>query len=76
MASREIDLIVLKNAVNAVLDHVIKDLGIEKVTIEEKEDFYWSCPPGEIYDTSKEPSEWWTGRLSDDIDFVKLIERG
>jgi len=76
MASREIDLIVLKNAVNAVLDHVIKDLGIEKVTIEEKEDFYWSCSPDEIYDTSKEPSEWWTGRLSDDIDFVKLIERG
>ena len=76
MASAEIDVRALKNAVNAVLDHLIVDLGIDKVAIEAQEDFYWSCPPAEKYDTSKKPSEWWTGRLSDDMDFTKLIRRG
>jgi hypothetical protein len=76
MVSAEIDVRALKNAVNAVLDHLIVDFGIEKVAIEGQEDFYWSCPPAEKYDTSKKPSEWWTGRLSDDMDFTKLIQRG
>ncbi len=76
MASAEIDVKALKNAVNAVLDHLIVDLGIDKVAIEEREDYYWSCPPIEMYNTSKKPSEWWTGRLSDDVDFTKLIQRG
>ncbi len=72
MASAEIDLKALKNAVNAVLEHLIVDLGIDKVAIEERQDYYWSCPPVEMYNTSKKPSEWWTGRLSDDMDFTKL----
>jgi hypothetical protein len=76
MDNVDIDLKALKEAVNAVLDHLIEDLSIEKVAIEELEDFYWSCPPSERYDTSKKPSEWWTGRLSDDMDFAKLIRRG
>jgi hypothetical protein len=76
MASAEIDVKALKNAVNAVLDHLIVDIGIDKVAIEEQEDYYWSCPPVEMYNTSKKPSEWWTGRLSDDMDFTKLIQRG
>jgi hypothetical protein len=51
-------------------------LNLEKVAIEEREDFYWSCPPRQRYDTTKKPSEWWTGRLSDDVHFVDLIQRG
>ena len=76
MGNAEIDLKALKEAVNAVLDHLIEDLGMEKVAIAEAEDFYWSCPPRERHDTSKKPSEWWIGRLSDDMDFAKLIGRG
>lgn len=76
MSNAEIDLRKLKNAVNAIFDHLIDDLKIEKVTVVEQQDFYWSCPPRARYDSSKEPPEWWTGRLSDDIDFVKLIGRG
>jgi hypothetical protein len=41
--AEEIDLKALKNVVNAVLDHVIEDVGLEKVKIEDSEDFYWSC---------------------------------
>ena len=76
MAYVEIDLKHLKIAVNAILDHLIEDLSLAKVAIEEPEDFYWSCPPRERHDTSKKPSEWWTGRLSDDVSFVELIQRG
>jgi hypothetical protein len=39
MAFAEIDVIALRNAVNAVLDHLIVDLGIDKVAIEGPEDF-------------------------------------
>jgi hypothetical protein len=76
MAYPEIDVKRLKIAVNAVLDHLLEDLKLEKVAIEEREDFYWSCPPRQRYDTTKKPSEWWTGRLSDDVHFVDLIQRG
>lgn len=36
----EIDVKVLKRAVDAVLDHLMEDLSLYKVKIEEKEDFY------------------------------------
>ena len=76
MATAEIDVRQLKDAVNAVFDHLLEDLDIEKVAIDEREDFYWECPPAERYDASKTPSEWWIGRLSDDSDFAKMIQRG
>ena len=76
MGYAEIDVKHLKTVVDAVLDHLIEDLGILKVEVEEMEDFYWSCPPSERYDTTKKPSEWWTGRLSDDVGFAKLMRRG
>jgi len=76
MVSVEIDLKVLQNAVNAVLDHLIEDLGCEKVRIEENSDLYWHCPASEIHDMSKKPIGLDIGRLTDDVDFVKLIKRG
>jgi hypothetical protein len=76
MASVEIDVIVLKNAVNAVLDHVIEDLGFEKVEIEQSCDHYWHIPTSEIHEMSKAPIGLDVGRLSDDVDFVKLIFKG
>ena len=76
MATTEIDVRKLKAAVNVVLDHLLEDLSIEIVAIDAREDFYWHCPHAEMYDTSKEPSEWWTGRLSDDMDFANMIQRG
>jgi len=76
MDNAEIDVMVLKRAVNAVLDHLIEDLGLERVAIDDKEDFYWAFSAQEMYDTSKKPAELETGRLSDDMDFVRLIQRG
>jgi len=76
MPSHEIDVRVIKDAVNAILDHLLDDLCVEKVTIEESTDLYWHCPSAEIFDMSKKPVGLDLGRLTDDADFVKLIKRG
>ena len=76
MAKAEIDLKALKAAVNVILDHLLEDIGLEKLPIEEADDFYWECPAHEMYDSSTKPSDFDAGRLSDDLDFVRLIERG
>jgi hypothetical protein len=57
MRKAEIDIDQLKIALDTILEHVMVDLQVEKVAIEENEDFYWSCPPRERYDVSKQPSE-------------------
>jgi len=40
MPKRKIDLKVLKSAVNAILDHLLEDLGIENVAIADEKDSY------------------------------------
>jgi hypothetical protein len=72
----EIDVKVLKEAVDIILDHLIADLGLEKIKIEEGSDHYWHCPVSEINDMSKAPVGLDIGRLRDDVDFVRLIKRG
>jgi len=76
MAKSEINLKMLKQAVNFVLDHLIEDLNLEVVPIEDGKDFYWDCPASEMYNSSFKPTELDVGRLSDDVDFVQLIQRG
>ncbi len=76
MEDAEIDVKALKAAVNAVLDHLIEDLGHEKIKIDKNSDNYWHCPDSEVHDMSKIPVGLDIGCLSDDADFVKLIRRG
>jgi hypothetical protein len=76
MGHHRIDLTTLKTAVNAVLDHLIEDVGTQTVEIEENQDFYWHSPIAELYDMSKPSSHPDVGRLSDDFDFVSLVNRG
>jgi hypothetical protein len=76
MDNAEIDVKALKDAVNAVLDHLIDDLGQDKISIEESSDYYWHCPDSQIHDMSKSPTGLDVGRLRDDLDFSKLIKRG
>jgi hypothetical protein len=76
MGHAEIDVRALKDAVNAVLDHLIDDLGYDKIKIENSCDHYWHCPASEIHDTSKTPVGLDVGSLSDDVDFTQLIKRG
>jgi len=76
MAPSEIDMQSLKAAVNAVLDHLMQDLGIHKLPIDESHDLYWNCPASELYDVTKQPIGLDIGSLSDDVRFARLICRG
>ena len=71
-----IDLERLRVAMNAIFDHLIDDLKLKTVQIDQKEDFYWHCASSELYEVSRKPADLDIGRLSDDMDFVKLIRRG
>jgi hypothetical protein len=74
--SHQIDLRQLRDAVNAILDHVIEDLGRRTVEIESGKDLYWHVPAAELHEMSRKPVGTDVGRLSDDVDFMKLIRRG
>jgi hypothetical protein len=74
--SHLIDVRQLRDAINAVLDHVIDDLGRETVEIEPGKEVYWHVPVAELHEMSGKPIGTDVGRLSDDVDFMKLIQRG
>ncbi len=76
MANVEIDLVNIKLAVDTVLNHVLEDLEIRKVSIDPKEDFYWECPAPQVYDSSMAPQQVDSGRLTDDVQFIEMIRRG
>jgi hypothetical protein len=76
MQASNIDLQALKQAVNSILDHMIEDLKLSSVPIEQSKDLYWDCPAPEIYNSSKKPTDLTVGRLSDDLDFTGSIQRG
>lgn len=76
MGTNEIDLRTLKQAVNSLLDHLMEDLRLEGVRIDDACDFYWDCPAPEIFDSSAKPTDLTVGRLSDDMDFIRSVRRG
>lgn len=74
--SDQIDLQVIRTALNAVLDHLINDLKLSTVEIDPQKNRYWHVPVTEVHEMSKAPKGVDVGKLSDDFDFVKLISRG
>jgi hypothetical protein len=60
----------LKAVVNLILDHIVHDLNIESVPIEEAQDFYWDLEREHMYDVQNKPPVDGIGRLSDDWDFL------
>ena len=76
MTKAHIDLKQLKLALDSVFEHLLEDLKLETVPIDEAQNLYWDCEPPELYDMSKTPVGLSVGKLSDDVDFVKLIRRG
>jgi hypothetical protein len=69
----EIDLKSLQKATDMILDHVIKDLGIEKLQIEDNGDFYWDVPTDRLHAVKQAQPQLDVGRLSDDWDFVSKM---
>lgn len=74
MAYAEIDIKHLRKAIDAILAHILEDLDIERLPVDE--DQYWDIAGLEIYDISKNPGDFSIGSLVDDIDFSRKIRRG
>jgi hypothetical protein len=70
----EIDIRVLKKITNAILDHVINDLKIKKISIKEDQDFYWEVPSDQLYAVKKGQPQLDMGRLLDDWEFLAPIK--
>jgi hypothetical protein len=58
----------LKAVVNLILDHIVHDLKIEAVQIEE--DFYWDVDSKYLYDVQTTASDLSIGSLRDDWEFL------
>lgn len=79
MENKTIDIRVLRRAVVAILDHILDDLNLERIPIDPAEDVYWLGSPSDEQEprlSSSSMSARECGRLSDDVDFVSLIDRG
>ena len=74
--SDQINLQVIRSALNTVLDHLTNDLKLSSVEIDPETNLYWHVPISELYDMSKAPKGVDVGKLSDDFDFVKFIRHG
>lgn len=65
----------LKDLVNLILDHIIRDLGIESVEITPDEDFYWDMDKRYLYNVQNKEPVLDIGRLADDWEFLSKMER-
>src|SRR5882672_7758191 len=75
MQRNEIDLRALKRAVDAVLDHIVDDAGVDKLVIEPDKDYYWDVPAKDLYSVRTDQPRLDVGRLADDWEFVELMLR-
>lgn len=72
MASNsELDLVVLRDAINRILDYMIDELHANTIQLDKS--LYWDMDPNYKYDMSKDPREFEVGNLHDDWDFVCRI---
>ena len=69
----ELDIRQLKMAVDAILDHIISDLKIERLLIEDGSDYYWEVPWDKLYSVKESSPELDVGRLADDLEFLRSV---
>jgi hypothetical protein len=52
----------------------LEETGVTSVEVEH--DFYWSIPSQQLYNTEAEPSDLEVGQLVDDLEELRLVDRG
>ena len=72
--ANEINLQMLKQITNTILDHVIDDLKMDVVSLDDAQDFYWNVPESQLYAVKLDQPQLDIGRLSDDWDFLSEIK--
>ncbi len=71
----ELDIRELKKAVDAIFDHILNDVKVEKLTIKDDRDFYWEVPSDKLFAVKDAPPELDVGRLVDDWEFLQSVCR-
>ena len=71
--AREFSIRELRRAVDAILDHVTDDLGIETFAIDDNADFYWEVPSDELHNVTAPQPQLDIGRLADDWEFIEVM---
>ena len=72
MASNgDVDLVVLKRAINKIFDYMINDLKVDHVKLDS--DLYWEIGKEYKYNLKYNPPEFEAGNLHDDWEFVSDI---
>lgn len=69
----ELEVRDLKKVTDAIFDHIINDLKVEKFTIQDVKDFYWEVPSDKLFAVTEAQPELDVGRLSDDWGFLESI---
>jgi hypothetical protein len=70
---KHIDLVALRKITNAIFDHLIGEVGTERVAVESERDFYWDVPDDKLFAVSDPQPTLDVGRLSDDWEFLQGI---
>jgi hypothetical protein len=63
----------LRAVVNLILDHIIHDLKIENVQLDE--DYYWGMGKEDLYAILNEKPDLTIGSLADDWDFLSKMDK-
>lgn len=58
----------LRGAFEALIGHIEETHGD---TLRLDQDYFWSVPPREIYDVTKQPTELTIGQLTESLDFLR-----
>lgn len=69
----ELDIRELKAVIDAIFDHIIHDVKVEKLTIKDEQDFYWDVPSNELYSVKGRQPQLEVGKLADDWEFLQAI---
>ncbi len=69
----EIDLEKLQIIVNRLFDHIIKTRNVKCINITKSQNYYWQIEPKDLYNMSVKPTDFTSGSLADDWDFVSSL---
>ena len=75
MVRAELDIRELKKVIDAIFDHIVNDVKVEKLTIKDDQDFYWDVPSDKLYAVKDAQPQLDVGKLADDWEFLQAISK-
>lgn len=69
----ELDIRELKEAVDAIFDHILNDVKVDKLTIQDDRGFYWEVPADKLHAVKGTAPKLDIGKLADDWEFLRSV---